>query len=399
MDKFWINKDYKLSPPVVITEQILNIYVNLFWKEVMSKIKNDQHVLLLLKVKFEDNQIRTLSELQTINNNNSLRDNLLQFFKDRLQILNEAYRIIPVSHIIFSYGIRSGAITHPTIGPIQNKNKKITYQIYYRNELPIAMVPEDYGSILSKLDNFYTILVHRGVQNAIITLTIKTDPDNKIVNHINYIKNNNLLFSWTDTIISLEEKKFIRRIGKSIIHYENGEISLFTTIKKTSPIVPKKLRKNISLKNKFITMDLETITHNNILIPYLLCWSDGKRKKSYFITHPTEIVDFINGGNIENYILAMIKDAMKDICIRKYKGYRIYLHNFAKFDGYFLIKYLNMLGRCNPIIHKGRIISTKFRLFENNYNVTFLDSYLMLPSSLKDLSKSFNLEMKKSIFL
>lgn len=33
----------------------------------------------------------------------------------------------------------------------------------------------------------------------------------------------------------------------------------------------------------------------------------------------------------------MINDAMLDICKKKYKNYRIYLHNFSKFDGYFLI--------------------------------------------------------------
>lgn len=71
-----------------------------------------------------------------------------------------------------------------------------------------------------------------------------------------------------------------------------------------------------------------------------------------------------------------------------------------KFDGYFLIKYLSQLGNCKPIIHKGRIISCKFKLLESNYSVTFMDSFLLLPSSLKDLCKSFNIpkEESKSIF-
>jgi len=96
----------------------------------------------------------------------------------------------------------------------------------------------------------------------------------------------------------------------------------------------------------------------------------------------------------------MILDAMKDINKRKYRGYKIYLHNFSKFDGYFLIRYLSQLGICNPIIHKGKIISCGFRLYESKNIVTFLDSYLMLPSSLKDLCKSFNIskEDRKSIF-
>lgn len=115
-----------------------------------------------------------------------------------------------------------------------------------------------------------------------------------------------------------------------------------------------------------------------------------------------EIGDYItlNEGQVENSVLAMVLDAMKDICKRKYKGYKIYLHNFSKFDGYFLIRYLSQLGICEPIIHNGKIINCRFRLYESKYNVTFLDSQLMLPSSLKDLCENFNIskEDKKSIF-
>jgi len=224
MEKLWINKEYKFNPAILLTEQLLEEYINLFWKNIISKISDNQHVLLLLKVKFEDNQIRTLNELQTINI--SSKDGLLQFFKDRLLILSEAYKVIPVSSLIFSYGTREGKVP-PKINLGPKQSPKIKYQIYYRNELPIAMIPEDYGTILSKIGNNYTILTYRGIQNAIINLTVK-NIGNKTVNHIRYIKNNNLLFSWTDTIVSLKDKKFIRRIGKSIIHYIDGEISLYT---------------------------------------------------------------------------------------------------------------------------------------------------------------------------
>lgn len=149
-------------------------------------------------------------------------------------------------------------------------------------------------------------------------------------------------------------------------------------------------------------MDLETINYNNTLIPYLLCWTDGIIKKHYYINHPAEIKDYIsiNEGGVESSVLAMVLDAMVDISKRKYKGYNIYLHNFAKFDGYFLIKNLSQLGVTKPIIHNGRIISCKFRLYESNYSFTFMDSYLILPSSLKDLCESFGLnkEDSKSIF-
>jgi hypothetical protein len=161
-------------------------------------------------------------------------------------------------------------------------------------------------------------------------------------------------------------------------------------LKITKPITKKRL--SSALNEDFITMDIETIgiVKNKVetLSPYLLCWYDGKRNKSHSY--------FINGGNIKNIIYM----AMKDICIRKYKGYKIYLHNFSKFDAIFLIKYLINIGKCYPIIHKGKIISFNFNPnWKKDFgNITFLDSFLLIPSSLKSLSKSFSIDTPKDLF-
>jgi hypothetical protein len=126
------------------------------------------------------------------------------------------------------------------------------------------------------------------------------------INRIEYIKNGNLLFQWKDTIIS--PNKFIRIIGKSTIHYENGEIVLYKIEKKTTGITTKILPKIIKPSNKFITMDLETILINNVHIPYLLCWYDGNKSYSYFIKNlPIKL------SHLEDNILDMVSRAMKDI--------------------------------------------------------------------------------------
>lgn len=49
----------------------------------------------------------------------------------------------------------------------------------------------------------------------------------------------------------------------------------------------------------------------------------------------------------------MLTKAIMDISIRKYKGYYIYLHKFANFDGVFLFKLLAEIGHLDPIDHKG----------------------------------------------
>jgi hypothetical protein len=92
----------------------------------------------------------------------------------------------------------------------------------------------------------------------------------------------------------------------------------------------------------------------------------------------------------------MIIHAIKDLTNRSYKNYRVYIHNFAKFDVIFLLKYLNKIGIVDPLIHKGKIISMKFNL--NNYTIHFRDSYQILQASLRKLTKAFNVENQKGIF-
>jgi hypothetical protein len=187
-----------------------------------------------------------------------------------------------------------------------------------------------------------------------------------------------------------EDNSLIREIGKTTILWKDNEIIWTKVLKRSKPITKKGLSSD--LNEKFITMDLETIgisnTKGETLTPYLLCWYDGKRDKAHSY--------FIENGNIKNIIYS----AMKDICIRKYKGYKIYLYNFSKFDAIFLIKYLVNIGDCEPIIHKGKIISFSFKpKFKTDFgNIIFLDSYLLLQSSLRNLCDSFTVETIKSIF-
>jgi hypothetical protein len=294
---------------------------------------------------------------------------------NKFEFSNDAYKNIPIKNIVFFYGIREGNIT-PSIGN-EIDEKEIKYQIYYNNKLPISLKPEDFGVVLYKINNIYTIQSkNKGI--------FKIETFDKF-NLVEFYRKGDLIFNWKDKIIS--DSKFIREIGKSFIQYENGEIVLYKIQKKTSPIKKKDLAKNNSLDTKIITMDLETIVINNIHIPYLLSWYDGTINKSYFISS-------LDTSLLENNILNMIKEAITDICIKKYKGYRIYLHNFSKFDSYFLIKHLAKIGKIKPIIHKGNIIQVK--LIFNNYTVTFKDSYLLLPSSLRSLCKSFNVDNSAS---
>jgi hypothetical protein len=95
----------------------------------------------------------------------------------------------------------------------------------------------------------------------------------------------------------------------------------------------------------------------------------------------------------------MILDCLKSILVRKYNGYKIYIHNLAKFDIIFLLKYLVKVGILNPVIHNGRIISLSVNYGKDNeYKIEFKDSYLILLNSLSKLSKAFKVINEKTIF-
>jgi hypothetical protein len=71
----------------------------------------------------------------------------------------------------------------------------------------------------------------------------------------------------------------------------------------------------------------------------------------------------------------------------------------AKFDMIFLLKYLVKLGSVQPIIHGGRLISVSLNFGQNNeYQLKFKDSYLILLSSLFKLCKAFKVENPKTLF-
>jgi hypothetical protein len=94
--------------------------------------------------------------------------------------------------------------------------------------------------------------------------------------------------------------------------------------------------------------------------------------------------------------------AFQSIMKRKYDGYTIYTHNFSHFDSIFVIDVLSRLGKLKPFMRDGKILRLTFKFKLPNsartHTLYFMDSLLMLPNSLDKLSKSFNVDNKKSFF-
>jgi hypothetical protein len=111
-------------------------------------------------------------------------------------------------------------------------------------------------------------------------------------------------------------------------------------------------------------------------------------------------VGFYDGKEFRGFDTLL--EAMEYFMQRKYSNWRCFLHNMAGYDGQFIIEALaeNFDGYKFEILSNNG--ASMIRVYPKSagrkyhpYSWTFLDSYRLLPKSLKDLTHSFDVEHKK----
>jgi DNA polymerase family B len=344
---------------------------NQFWNKISDNFTDSNHMFILLKIKYQNNEYVTIGNLQRLNKND--KQWYFDWIINNMIYKSEYYNETPIESIIFSYGFKDGLIATKEIF-----NSNLEFQNYNNYNLPVTMNPLDYGKLISDI-NFenYTVYILQTKDNLLIKFIKYND-----YNEVEILSSGNVIVKFRDQFVS--ENKFIRFLDNKKYFFENNKEILFLKELKTKFI--SKLAPSKTLNNNFITLDIETYVKDNILIPFCISIYDGKKVKSFFIS------EFKNTED-------MILTALKSIMIRKYNGYKIYVHNLAKFDVIFFLKYLVKLGIVQPIIHNERIISINFNFgVDNKYSLHFRDSYLILLSSLNKLCKSFKVETLKSVF-
>lgn len=251
------------------------------------------------------------------------------------------------------------------------------------------MNPHDYGKV--EISN----IINEGVtlERFIVTSGNKTYRidmyDGGKVNKVTILGNINL--SWIDSkLLEVGEDIFKREINKSTIYFMDGEIVLR---KKELPAKPfYKLNKESVINNEFVTMDIETITINNKVTPYLINsytrGGDGRHHLNSYNENENEL--------FKDFIAKLISQVSSFDSKKVY----VYAHNLSTFDGVLILKHLFKFGKVKPILHNGRIISITFIYKYNGIirTIIFKDSFLMLPSSLRKLCEAFNVESSKGYF-
>ena len=350
------------------SSKLLKDKLDIFWNEVMeNKLQDNQHIWLLFRIQWSNGQFVTIGKLVKLNKED--KDWLFDFIMKNIDDKSEYYKEEFIKSMIFNYTIKKGRakdkITFDSI------NSTLSYQYYYHHKLPITINPLEYGKLIEQNGNKFTIQVNR------TNIAIITQFDD--FNEVKLFKEGDLVYEYKDH--KIDESTFVRTIHNKKFTFKNNELVLLNIEKSVKFI--NNLLITQRLTNKIITMDIETLIKDGIMIPYCISWYDGENNYTYYLSNYKSSED-------------MIIHAIKDLMIKKYDNYIIYIHNLSGFDGIFLLKILVELGNIKPIIHHGDIISIGFKF--NSYNITFRDSHQLLLASLRNLGKSFAVNILKSIF-
>ena len=373
----WYTYKYILNNNI-LTEKDIELSINGFMNTIFNELSNNQYLLIIFKIKTEDKLHRTISTVQRINKLDKYE--LLSVFNEYWILKSNNYVQFSITEIHFNYKLidNSFKITSSKI----NRPENLTYNPKLLKcgsfNFPQTMDLFQWGDVQFILDNKEAIVYkhHSSAQYH-----VKFDKHTMIVK---YVLNNKPLITFRDELLDINNLgTFKRTIKNQIFQFVDTQLISKEKLYKF-PII-KKLSGKPFLINKFITMDLETINVNGKLIPYVIAHYDGTSSQTFYVTDYRDHKDML---------IACIKSLMQ----RKYNGYKVYLHNFSNFDGIFLFNILNELSNdIKPIINDGNFINIIFKYNNGKYKLYFRDSFLMLPSSLRKLAKSFYVE-EKSIF-
>lgn len=376
----------------ILDNQLIEQAVRQFFSKKLSNMAKDSYAFVLLRIRDENNIIRTLGNTYFVVNTEASLNNYIDYMCNILALKNEGYKDLVLNNIIFSYGIRAGALPSNHYIATPKDVNKLNYKHY---NLPISLLPSDFGNVIDAYSiekDITNYSVHTEGGNLFkIKQLVK---DNLVTNSILlYIKGLKCL-SWTDT--QVDKDTFIRTINKNKYIYklvdDQWKLDIFYVGKPTKYFTTLKKHKN--LDQNILTGDIETYVSEGDgfsgrrLVPYLISFYDGVKSSSFYLA------DFKSP-------IEMLEAAFNSLLTTNYNKFTLYFHNLAGFDSNFIMEALLNTGDVQVLINKGKLISIKYSKKGNkntSINLLILDSLQMLPVSLDLLSKSFKVESPKGIF-
>jgi len=417
----------------VIDLNVLEKELKLFYDFYKRNYRNHEFFAIVFKLQLPNNDIRSCSSLQvsTVNDYDFkkllsifshifLVENFLEAVSEKDESCIDKETGYPIGTFIFSFKalktIKQTKYENMYISKL-NMTRKITegkdfikdfdYKGY---KIPCNMDLWDWPNIIFSEDFKHAYTHFTFIKNIQKNEELRLDFD-FIINDDNYSATvinrdtDTTLFTFTDTLNNPYDLTYFKRVIidkniKKTYLLSNGKVLLYSKDLHVNYIKP--LPEQRYFKPKIITLDFETRdieildtdtgVVNKVKVPICMCIYDGKNS-FYFI--------FKDHNNWINDLMRALRNS---IMKRKYNGYKIYIHNFSHFDSIFMIDVLSRLGEVKkPLFRDNAILKLPFEFTTNyknkeKYMVTFYDSKLILPHSLRDLSKSFGVENKKYFF-
>jgi hypothetical protein len=118
---------------ILLSKQVLSIYINKFWNDVFSQIKSGNHLWLMCKVNFTEAEqgYKTLGHLRRVNFTD--KELFIEYLSERLGILSDAYISGSISEITFSYIIQEGLASKKDRQLLQDLTDKPTATHRFNN--------------------------------------------------------------------------------------------------------------------------------------------------------------------------------------------------------------------------------------------------------------------------
>ena len=283
---------------------------------------------------------------------------------------------------------------------LSSKNKPITeftndYEFYLRKGLNKPSV-----LAVKKQDNIYTkqAFTLGGVSLGSVKDEIVTKSDvsltTELVTNTDNSKDSNLKAD--KTLVLRKSLNKTITIDSNNITYTENKID-FNPIK-SSDIVKQNIIENPNIG----VLDLETYLHTKL--GYSVVYAGGLYCKT--ISKP--YIAYINQETLssDDVVLSLLEEMFTS----KYKGIIWYCHNFGNYDAPFILKTIinfnkSKTGKENPyllepVFKDNSLLKIKVGkvIGKSKVYINIVDSYSILPNSLKNLGKNFNVDIEKGIF-
>ncbi|KAL3529529.1 hypothetical protein ACH5RR_008851 [Cinchona calisaya] len=217
----------------------------------------------------------------------------------------------------------------------------------------------------------------------------------------------NIYYESKDSLKSLDCPNISDMIGKIIKVMDSdmisGNLPEVKSLMYEKSRIPSKISaikdNNIKECRPFIVADIETVMVNNVHVPYAAVYLVVKPDDDLTSIPSYSIQIFFSENHITFYpnfeersqrILFEFLSNLEE-CVKKNRRLRtVYFHNFARFDGIFILRYYADRGnkyKIKPLVRNHKLYELKVYIGDNLF-LHFRDSCTLLPSSLASLGRT-----------